>query len=65
MTPYEKMARTAHTNFFPPKERLLDYHKKQFIMDPKLTIDSDEVRQSRLARPSSTQRPDFNKNKLR
>jgi hypothetical protein len=44
MKPYEKMARTAHTNFFPPKSRLMDYHKKEFIMDHKLTIDSNEAR---------------------
>ena len=28
---YEAMSRTAHTEFFPPKERLLDYKRKEIV----------------------------------
>lgn len=56
MTPYEKMSRTTHTNFFPPKQRLLDYHKKQFVLDNKLIINNDKLRETRQAFTSSLKR---------
>ena len=28
---YEAMSRTAHSDLFPPKERLLDYKRKEIV----------------------------------
>jgi hypothetical protein len=30
---YEAMSRTSHTDFFPPKERLMDYKRKEIVQE--------------------------------